>query len=74
MSFVKPENAAQIYVTQMQNRLEELIAMLQEHTQQVDDARAKEMFDKSAHVLTGLVKVFSDYSQNNVSAGQDLET
>jgi hypothetical protein len=74
MSFIQPENAAQVYVTQMQNRLEELIAMLQEHTHQVEDGQAKEIFDKSAQVLTGLVKVYADYSIRHQEPGPDEQT
>lgn len=74
MSFVKPENAAHIYVTQMQNRLQELIAMLQEHTQQVEDVEAKDMFSKSSQVLTGLVQVYEEYSRIHGIAGQDDQT
>ena len=72
MSFVKPENAAEVYVTQMQNRLQELIAQLKEHAQQVEDVQAKEIFDKSALVLSGLIDVYDKYLQNN--AGQDEQT
>jgi hypothetical protein len=74
MSFIKPENAAQVYVTQMQNRLQELIAQLEEHAHQVEDAKAQELFEKSAYVLTGLTKVFADYADSTGTASQDLDT
>jgi hypothetical protein len=70
MSFIPPENAAEVYVTQMQNRLQELIAQLEEHASQVEDARAQELFQKSAYVLTGLTKVFAEYSQTTGTPGQ----
>jgi hypothetical protein len=74
MSFIKPENAAQVYVTQMQNRLDELIAQLEEHVHQVDDPEAKALFEKSAFVLTELTKVFARYSGSTSTPGQDTDT
>lgn len=73
MSFVTPENAAEVYATQMQNRLQELTVQLEEHAQQVEDIKAKEIFNKSALVLNGLINVYDSYLQNNVSAGQDQQ-
>ncbi len=65
MSFIQPDNAAELYITQMQNRFQELADQLQEHGQQVDDPEAKVMFEKSSQVLAELVKVFSDFSRKN---------
>ena len=65
MSFIQPDNAAELYITQMQNHFQELADQLQKHQQQVEDLEAKAMFEKSALVLKGLVKVFSDFSAGN---------
>lgn len=73
MSFIQPENATGHYVSQMQNRFQELADQLQEHIQHVDDGEAKVMFEKSAQVLAGLVKVYADFSQKNESAWQDQQ-
>lgn len=40
-------------------RLQELIAQLQEDGHQVNDLRTRVIFETSAEVLTGLLKVFS---------------
>jgi hypothetical protein len=71
MSFIQPENAAEVYVTQMQNRLQELIVQMDEHARQVEDIKAKEIFNKSSLVLSGLVNVYNSYLQENVAARPD---
>lgn len=74
MSFITPENAAEVYVTQMQNRLRELIVQMEDHVQQIEDLRAKELFNKSSFVLSGLVNVYDQYLHGHSTPGPDPKT
>jgi hypothetical protein len=74
MSFITPENAAEVYVTQMQNRLRELIVQMEEHVQQIEDIKAKELLNKSSFVLSGLVNVYDHYLQGHSTPGPDKQT
>jgi hypothetical protein len=56
------------HTQKMQQRLQEIRDRLGDDVEKVDEPRLKAMFETSAEVLGGLIKVFHDYEQKNESA------
>jgi hypothetical protein len=52
----------------MQKRLQEISDHLRQDIEKVDDPQLRAMFETSAEVLGGLIKVFHDYEQKSEKA------
>jgi hypothetical protein len=74
MSFIQPENAAQHHVSQVQTRLQEIVDYLRENAQNLDDPKAKTLFENATQTLSGLVKDFSQFPQNNETTLQEQKS
>jgi hypothetical protein len=62
------ERNPQHHTEKMKTRLQETVAHLREDIQKVDEPQLKAMFETSAEVLNGLIKVFGDYEKKNEAA------
>jgi hypothetical protein len=58
------ESNPRYHAIMMRERLTDLIDLASDETIKVSDPRAKELFEKSVEILTGLRQSFMDYEQN----------
>jgi hypothetical protein len=56
------------HVEKMKGQLQKTIDHLRDDVTKVDDPQFKALFETSAEVLSGLVKVFNDYERKNEAA------